>query len=194
LARPGGNITGLTRRTRELSGKRLELLKEVVPRISRIGILWAAPAIAPKEYDAEAGALKITLQSLKVHGPNPDLEAAFREGVKGRVNALITPTNLLLSRYSKQIAALAIRNRLPSMYEASNYVHAGGLMSYAADDAEIFKRAAVYVDKILKGTKPADLPVERPIKFELLINLKTAKALSLTIPPGVMMQADKVIE
>jgi putative ABC transport system substrate-binding protein len=194
LARPGGNITGLTRRTRELSGKRLELLKEVVPRISRIGVLWAAPAIAPKEYDAEAGALKITLQSLKVHGPNPDLEAAFREAVKGRVNALITPTNLLLSRYSKQIAALAIRNRLPSMYEASNYVHAGGLMSYAADDAEIFKRAAVYVDKILKGTKPADLPVERPIKFELLINLKTAKALSLTIPPGVMMQADKVIE
>jgi putative tryptophan/tyrosine transport system substrate-binding protein len=161
LARPGGNITGLTRLTRELSGKRLELLKEVVPGISSIGVLSAAPSIALKEYEAPARAMKIPLQSLEVHSPNPDLEGAFRKAVKGRVSALISPTNLLLSRYSKQIADLAIKNRLPSMYEASNYVEAGGLMSYAANDAELFRRAAIFVDKILKGTKPADLPVEQ---------------------------------
>jgi ABC-type uncharacterized transport system substrate-binding protein len=155
--------------------------------------LGGAP-LALKEYEAPARAMKIPLQSLEVHSPNPDLEGAFRKAVKRRVSAFISPTNLLLSRYSKQIADLAIKNRLPSMYEASNYVEAGGFMSYAANDAELFKRAAVYVDKILKGTKPADLPVEQPSKFELLINLKTAKALGLMIPPAVMIQADKVIK
>ena len=197
LAHPGGNITGLTRLTRDLSGKRLELLKEVVPRISRVGVLWAT--VSPdstrafKEYEAAARALKIPLQSLEVSGPNPDLEGAFREAGKRRLSALITLGATLLNRYPKRIADLAIKNRLPSMYEASYYVEAGGLVSYSANEAEIFKHAAVYVDKILKGAKPADLPVERPTKFEFAINLKTAKALNLTIPRSVLYRADRVI-
>jgi putative ABC transport system substrate-binding protein len=198
LARPGGNITGLTRLTRELSGKRLELLKEVVPGISRVGVLWEpddpAAAIAFKEYDAAARALKIQPQPLEVRGPNPDLEGAFQIATKEHANALITVTSVLLSRYPKQIAELAIKNRLLSMYEVSRYVEAGGLMSYSANDAESYRRAATYVDKILKGTKPADLPVEQPTKFEFVINLKTAKALNLTIPQSVLYRADKVIK
>ena len=197
LARPGGNITGLTLLTRELNGKRLELLKEVVPALSRVGVLWNADnssaASAIKEYEAAASALKIQLQSSEVRGPNPDLEGAFQGAAKGRASALITVRDALLLRYQKQIADLAIKNRLPSMYEGSQYVEAGGLMSYASIDAENYRRAAYYVDRILKGTKPADLPIEQPTKFELMINLKTAKALGLTIPPIVMMRADRVI-
>jgi putative tryptophan/tyrosine transport system substrate-binding protein len=158
LARPGGNITGLARLTRELSGKRLELLKEAFPSISRLGTLWNANGLALdivfKEYEAAARALKIQLQPLEVRGPNPDLEGRFQAAAKERVNGLITITDALLSRYPKRIADLAIRNRLPSMCERSFYVEAGGLMSYSADDAEISRRAAVYVDKILKGAKP----------------------------------------
>jgi putative tryptophan/tyrosine transport system substrate-binding protein len=195
LARPGGNITGLTRLTRELSGKRLELLKEVLPAISRVGVLWTqGPSTNFKEYEPAAHALKIPLQSLEVRGPNPDLEGAFRQAVKGRANALITITTATLSPYRKEIAHLAIVNRLPSMYERSDYVQAGGLMSYSADDLESFRRAAVYVDKILKGAKPSDLPVEQPTKFEFVINLKTAKQIGLTIPPNVLARADKVIK
>src|SRR5262245_4970038 len=199
LAHLGGNITGLTRLTRELSGKRLELLKEVVPGISRVGVLWEtddpAAAIAFKEYDAAAHALKIQLQSLEVRGPNPDLEGVFQTATKGRANALITVSNVLLSsRYPKQIANLAIKNRLPSMSENSRFVEAGGLMSYSANDAESYRRAAYYVDRILKGAKPADLPVEQPTKFEFVINLKTAKQIGLTIPQSVLYRADKVIK
>jgi ABC-type uncharacterized transport system substrate-binding protein len=198
LAQPGGNITGLTRLTRDLSGKRLELLTEVVPKMSRVGALTVAdstsPGLALKEYQAAARALKIPLQPLEVRGPKPDLEGAFREAVRGRVNALITATNLLLTPHVKAIADLALKNRLPSMYERSFYVEAGGLMSYATSDDEIFRRAAVYVDKILKGTKPADLPVEQPTKFEFVINLKTAKALNLTVPQSVLFRADRVIK
>jgi putative tryptophan/tyrosine transport system substrate-binding protein len=195
LARPGGNITGLTRLTRELSGKRLELLKEVVPRISRAGVLWDAGRIgALKEYEAAAHALKIQLHSLGVRGPNPDLDGAFRDAAKGHVSALITVTGTVLVRYPKKIAELAIKNRLPSMYEESSYVEAGGLMSYSSNEADQYKRAAFFVDKILKGTKPADLPVEQPTKFELVINLKTAKALNVTIPQSVLFRADRVIK
>lgn len=200
LARPGGNITGLSRLTRDLRGKRLELLKEVVPRISRVGVLWDAAnapgsrGLAFKNYETAARDLKIPLQSLEVSGPNPDLEGAFREAVKGRLSALITARTTVLVRYPKRIAELAIKNRLPSMYEGSEFVDQGGLMSYAASDPENFKRAAVYVDKILKGAKPADLPVEQPTKFEFVINLKTAKALNLTIPQSVLYRADKVIK
>jgi putative tryptophan/tyrosine transport system substrate-binding protein len=195
LARPGGNITGLTRLTRELSGKRLELLKEVVPRISRAGVLWDAGRIgALKEYEAAAHALKIQLNSLGVRGPNPDLDGAFRDAAKGHVTALITVTGTVLVRYPKKIAELAIKNRLPSMYEESSYVEAGGLMSYSSNEADQYKRAAFYVDKILKGTKPADLPVEQPTKFELVFNLKTAKQIGLTIPPNVLARADRVIK
>ena len=197
LARPGGNITGLTRLNRELSGKRLELLKEVLPPISRLGVLGDADgssaAIAFKEYEAVARALKIQLQSLEVRYPNPDFEGAFQAAIKGRASALVTVRSPLLNRYPKQIADLAIKNRLPSMSEGSYYVEAGGLVSYATNDAENFRRAAVYVDKILKGAKPADLPVEQPMKFELVINLKTAKQIGLTIPQSVLYRTDKVI-
>ena len=197
LARPGGNITGLVRFMTELSGKRLELLKEVVPKISHVGVLWDADdpdaAIGFKEYEAAARALKIQLQSLEVRGPNPDLEGAFQAAVKGRASALITVRNLLLLRYPKRIADLAIKNRLPSIYEGSDFVETGGLMSYSSNDAESFKRAAIYVDKILKGAKPSDLPVEQPTKFELIINLKAAKQIGLTVPPSVLAAADKVI-
>jgi ABC-type uncharacterized transport system substrate-binding protein len=197
LARPGGNVT-VTRMTVELSGKRLELLKKIVPMISRVGNLFDADsstaAIRLKEYETVARALKITIQSMEVRGPSPDLEDVFREGTKGRVTALISSRDPLLIRYSNQIVDLAIRNRLPLMFEGSDYVDAGGLASYSANDAENFRRAATYVDKILKGTKPADLPVEQPTKFELVINLKTAKQIGLTIPPNVLARADKVIK
>ena len=197
LARPGGNITGLTRLIRELSGKRLELLTQVVPKISRVGILWdsnsqtSMPTVF-KDYEAAARALKIQLQSLEVRGSN-DFEGAFRAAAKGRTKALIVIRNPLHSRHQKQIADLAIKNRLPSMHETSEYVEAGGLVSYSANEADQFRRAAYYVDRILKGAKPADLPVEQPTKFELVINLKTAKQIGLTIPQWVLTRADRVI-
>jgi putative tryptophan/tyrosine transport system substrate-binding protein len=199
LAHPGGNVTGLTRLTRELSGKRLELLKEIIPRISRVGVLWDAAndpglATAFKEHEAPARPLQIQLQSLEVRGPNPDLEGVFLDAAKGRVNALIATMTPLLVPYPKRIADLAIKNRLPLMFERSEFVEAGGLMSYAASDADLFRRAATFVDKILKGAKPAGLPVEQPMKFEFVINLKTAKQIGLTIPPNVLARADRVIK
>jgi putative ABC transport system substrate-binding protein len=194
LARPGGNITGITRLTRDLAGKRLELLKEAVPTTSRVGILWSGSGGGFKGYEAAAQALKIPFQSLEVRTPNPDFEGVFQAAKKGRANALIAVSNIRITGYHKRIADLAIKNRLPSMYETDKWVDAGGLMSYGADDADSFQRAAVYVDKILKGTKPADLPVEQPTKFEFVINLKTAKALNLTIPQSVLFRADKVIK
>jgi putative tryptophan/tyrosine transport system substrate-binding protein len=198
LARPGGNITGVARLTRELSGKRLELLQEAVPGMSRAGVLWDAnnqgAAISFKEYQVAAHGLKVELQSLEVRGPNPDVEGAFQAATKRRTNAVITIRNSLLTRYRKEIADLAIKNRQPSMSDGSTFVEVGGLMSYSANDAEGFRRAALYVDNILKGTKPADLPVEQPTKFEFVVNLKTAKQIGLTIPPNVLARADKVIK
>jgi putative tryptophan/tyrosine transport system substrate-binding protein len=197
LARPGGNITGLTTLARDLSGKRLELLKETVPRLSRIGVLLdtnvPGPLIGFKEYEAAAQGLKIELQSLQVQGPNPDLKGAFQAATRGRASAVITIRNPVTLRYRKQIADLAIKNRLPSMHERSDYVEAGGLVSYTTSDAENYRRAAIYVDKILRGAKPADVPVEQSTKFELVINLKTAKQIGLTIPPSVLAGADRVI-
>jgi putative tryptophan/tyrosine transport system substrate-binding protein len=151
-------------------------------------------AIALKEYEAAASALKIQLQSLEVRGPKPDLEGAFQAATKGRINALIVVSNPLLSSYRKQIAELTIKNRTPTMCETIVYVEAGCLMSYSTNSADQHRRAATYVDKILKGTKPADLPVEQPTKFEFLINLKTAKQIGLTIPQSVLYRADKVIK
>jgi len=198
LAHPGGNITGITSLQRDLSGKRLELLLEVIPKLARVGILRdaddAVSAMGFKEYEAAARALKIRLHPLEVRGSNPDLQAAFKESLKARVDALITITNNPLFRNSKKVTDLALKNRLPSMYEGSTWVEGGGLMSYSANDLELFRRAATYVDKILKGAKPADLPVEQPTKFEFVINLKTAKALNLTIPQTVLLRADKVIK
>jgi putative ABC transport system substrate-binding protein len=197
LARPGGNITGFIRLTRELSGKCLELLTEVVPTLSRVGVLVDADsadsAQALKEYEAAARALKITLQALEVRSANPDFEGAFHAAAQGRVSALITVRTALLINYRKQIADLVIKHRLPSMSEGRDFVEAGGLMSYASNDAESFKRAAYYVDKILKGAKASDLPIEQPTKFELIINLKAAEQIGLTIPPHVLAWADKIL-
>jgi putative ABC transport system substrate-binding protein len=198
LARPGGNITGIATLQRDLSGKRLELLAEVVPRLSRVGILWdpegPLAAIGFKDYQAAARALKIQLQSLEVRSSYPDVEGAFRAAARERVNAVITITNNPLFRNSKRIAALAVKNRLPSMYEGSTWVEAGGLMSYSANDLEVFRRAATYVDKIFRGARPAELPVEQPTKFELVINLSTAKQIGLKISPNVLARADRVIK
>jgi putative ABC transport system substrate-binding protein len=199
LARPGGNTTGLTRLTRDLSGKRLELLNETVPRTSRVGILLAtgatteAAAMGLKEYKVVAAALKIEFNLQEVRGPNPDLVSAFEAFVRERTQGVIVSISPLIRRHTKAIVDLAIKNRLPSMYEASDFVEAGGLVSYSTNDADVFRRAATYVDKILKGRKPEDLPVEQPMKFELIINLKTAKQIGLTIPPNVLARADRVI-
>jgi putative ABC transport system substrate-binding protein len=194
LARPGGNITGLTTLTRELAGKRLELLKEAVPTTSRVGVLWSGAGTGFKGYDAAARELRIPLQSLEVRTPNPDFEGVFQAAKKGRANALIAVSNIRITGYQKRIADLAIKYRLPSMNETDTWVEAGGLMSYGADDDDSYRRVAWYVDKILKGAKPADLPVEQPTKFEFVINLKTAKALNLTIPQSVLFRATKVIK
>jgi putative tryptophan/tyrosine transport system substrate-binding protein len=198
LARPGGNITGLATLSRELSGKRVELVKETVPRISRLAVLRDGDAegatISFKEYEAVALALKIPVQSLEVRGPKPDLEGAFQAAMKARASALITITTSLLFRRQKQITDLSAKSRLPSMFEGSTWVESGGLMSYASDDLAVYRRAAVYVDKILKGVKPANLPVEQPMKFEFVINLKAAKQIGLTIPPNVLVRADRVIK
>jgi len=198
LARPGGNLTELTRLTHDLSRKRLELLKEVIPGISHIGMLRDADdpsaALGFKEYEAVARALKVQLQSLEVRGPSPDLEGAFQAAAKGRASALIAIRGFLFNRYPKQIADLAIKNRLPLMFERNDYVEAGGLMSYATNDVDQWRRAATYVDKILKGAQPGDLPVEQPMKFELVINLKTAKQIGLTIPPEVLARANRLIK
>jgi putative ABC transport system substrate-binding protein len=197
LARPGGNITGVSTLQRELSGKRLEILTEVIPKASRVALLWEpksrGPVIGFKEYENAARALKLSTQSLEVHQPNPDFGVLFSNAAKGRVDGVVVIANSLMHRHQKTIANLAIKHRLPSINERSDYVDAGGLLSYAADDAARSRRAAYYIDRILKGAKPADLPVEQPTKFEFVINLKTAKQIGLTIPPNVLARADKVI-
>ena len=198
LARPGGNITGINTLSRDLGGKRIQLLTEIVPHLSRIAVLRDADsqnaAMRFKEYETAGEILKIRLQPLEVRGLNPDVEGMIQSAVKGRANALITITNANLFRYQRRIAELAIENRLASMFEGHTWVEQGGLMSYSADDLAAFRRAAFYVDKILKGVKPADLPVEQPTKFELVINLRTAKQIGVTIPPLLLARADKVIK
>jgi putative ABC transport system substrate-binding protein len=203
LARPGGNITGLTTLQRELSGKRLELLKEVVPGISRVAALVDVIQLSELSggtandfqwYEAPARALKLQLQPLAVRGPNPDFEGAFQAAAKGRASALITVSGGLFNGHEKRIMDLAIKNRLPSIHERSDYVETGGLMSYSADDADSYRRAAYYVDRILKGAKPADIPVEQPTKFEFVINLKTAKQIGVTIPPEVVSRPSRLIK
>lgn len=198
LAHPGGNLTGVATFGRDLSGKRLELIKEVVPSRLRVAVLLDAnapgPPLALKEYEAVARGLKIPLQSAEVRGPKPDFENAFRVAVTSRANALIVIRNPVIGRHLKSIVNLAIKNRLPSMAEGNEYVEAGLLMSYAANVGDQYRRAAYFVDKILKGAKPAELPVEQPIKFEFIINLKAAKQIGLTIPQSVLYRADKVIK
>jgi ABC-type uncharacterized transport system substrate-binding protein len=198
LARPGRNLTGVTLLTRELSGKRLELLKEIVPNLSRVGILQAADATTAasdfKRYEAEARGLKLQLKAIEVLPPNPDFQSEFNAAAKARLGALISMSYGLLNRHSKRIADLGIKNRLAVMFERSEVVEAGGLVAYTANEAESYGRAAVLVDKILKGAKPTELPVEQPMRFEFVINLKTAKQIGLTIPQWTLMKATKVIQ
>ncbi len=197
LARPGGNMTGLSTLAPEITGKQLELLKEVVPRLSRVAVFGNSkePATAQilKEIDLTAGALEMNSQHLDVLSPK-DIETAFRAARKGRAEAVLVLGAFFFNPHRAQIAELAVGSRLPAIYNAVEWVEAGGLMSYGTSFPDLFRRAATYVDKILKGAKPADLPVEQPKKFELIINLKAAKQIGLTIPPNVLARADRVIK
>jgi putative ABC transport system substrate-binding protein len=197
FAHPGGNITGLANLGRDLSAKRVELLKEVLPKMSRVGVLWDAdgpgPAIAFKEYEAAARGFKLELRSLEVRSPNPDFAGALQAAKTARMDALIVVGNPLMTQYAKQVFELATKNRLASMTEEGRYVDAGGLLSYGANAADLYRSAAGYVVDILKGAKPGDLPVKLPEKFEIFINLKTARQIGLVIPQHVLVQADKVI-
>jgi putative tryptophan/tyrosine transport system substrate-binding protein len=197
LARPGGNVTGLAGPGVALSGKRLEILKEAVPEVSRIAVLWnpANPTTVPflPETQAAAQALGVELHVLEVRSPN-DFEGAFAAATRGRAGALLVMPDAFLAGNSTRIVDFAHQHGLPGMYPVRDYVDAGGLMSYAPSWTAMFLRAATYVDKILKGVKPADLPVEQPTKFELVLNLKTAKALGITLPPTLLILADEVIQ
>jgi putative tryptophan/tyrosine transport system substrate-binding protein len=196
LARPGGNITGLTHLAPELGGKRLELLKNIIPQLTRVAILTdpgtGGHAPQMKELEVAAPALGLQLQAVEVRAPN-ELENAFSAMMTGRAGALIGLQQPTLDRLRGRIVDLAAKHRLPAMYPNSEYVETGGLMCYAADIIAMFRRSAVYADKILKGAKPAELPVEQPTKFEFVINLKAAKRIGLTVPPNVLARADKVI-
>ncbi len=196
LARPGGNITGLSTLAPEISGKQLELLKEIAPRLSRVAVLGnstvSGNAQMLREVELAAGALGVKLQYLDILGPK-DIETAFRAASKGRANAILVLQNLVATSQRTQITDLAVKNRLPAIYDRSEFVEDGGLLTYSVSSTDLFRRAATYVDKILKGRKPADLPVEQPIKFEFIINLNAAKQIGLTIPPNVLARADKVI-
>ena len=197
LARPGGNITGLSAQRPELSGKQLELLKETVPKLSRLAVFGTSTqpgnAQSLKETELAAGAFRVKLQYVDILVPK-DIEGAFRAAGKGQADAILmmVPSSVAASD-RKEIVELAIKNRLPVTYPQSQYVEAGGLMSYGVSINDLNRRAATYVDKILKGRKPAELPVEQPKKFELIINLKAAKQIGLTIPPNVLVRADRVI-
>ncbi len=196
LARPGGNITGLSTLAPEVSGKRLELLKEIIPKLSRVAVLGISTrpgnAQSLKEVELAAGAFTVQVQYLDVLDVK-EIETAFRAATKGRAEAVLVLQSPFFNSQRTQIADLAIKNRLPVNFPQNEYVEDGGLMSYAPNYADLFRRAATYVDKILKGAKPADLLVEQPKTFELIINLKAAKQIGLTIPPNVLARADKVI-
>jgi ABC-type uncharacterized transport system substrate-binding protein len=197
LARPGGNITGLSQIAAELAGKRLELLKEIVPGLSRVAVLWnpqgRTSTLSWKEIQLPARELGVQLHSLEVRSSN-DFDKAFKDVTRARAGALVIMPDPLFVTNLNRIADLAAKSRLPSIFHLTEFVDSGGLVAYGPDRSDQFRRAATYVDKILKGTKPADLPVEQPTKFELVINLKTAKQIGLTIPPNVLARADKVIK
>jgi putative tryptophan/tyrosine transport system substrate-binding protein len=197
LARPGGNITGLSVLSPELGGKRLEILKEVVPKLSRVAVVGSStlPANAEmlKETELAAGALGVKLQFVDVLSPK-DIEAAFRGAGKGRADALLAQGSGVLNANRTQVADLAVKSRLPAIYYAAEFVEAGGLMFYGVDFPDLHRRAATYVDKILKGAKAAELPVEQPKKFEFIVNLKAARQIGLTIPPNVLVRADRVVK
>lgn len=198
LARPGGNITGLTFFSLDLVGKRLELLKELVPGLTRVAVLWdlegPSKILEFKEAERMAPALGLQLQSWEVRAPYPELEGAFQSIAQEPVGAVLILGNPLTASHGERIVALAARHQLPAMYDARGYVAAGGLISYGPNQADYNRRIVYYVDRILKGAKPAELPVEQPTRFSLAINLKTARALGLTIPPHILASADEVIQ
>jgi putative ABC transport system substrate-binding protein len=197
LARPGGNITGLSLMNPDLNGKRLELLKEAFPKVVRVAFLRQSGGpsgnLPLTEMEAAAKALGVNLLSLPVRSLD-DFEGAFARAKKEGAQALITAPSPLITAQQRQVLDFAAKNRLPAMYTTSEFVEAGGLMSYAPNFADLFRRAAEFVDKILKGSKPADIPVEQPRKFEFVVNLKAAKQIGLTIPPNVLARADRVIK
>jgi putative ABC transport system substrate-binding protein len=197
LARPGGNITGLSTLAPEISGKQLELLKEIIPKLSRVAVLGTSSrpgnAQSLRELELAAGTFGVRLQYLDVPS-SKDIETAFRAAGKGRAEAGLVFGGPVLNSHRTQIADLAAKNRLSAIYERAEFMDVGGLMFYGASINEMFRRSATYVDKILKGAKPADLPVEQPKKFEFIINLKAAKQIGLTIPPNVLVRADRVIK
>ncbi|MDH3445794.1 MAG: ABC transporter substrate-binding protein, partial [Deltaproteobacteria bacterium] len=193
LARPGGNLTGLTT-IPEIAGKRLEMLKETVPKVSRVAVLWNAYSshLEWRRSQLPARSLGLQLYSMEVNSAER-YESAFEEAVEARVSALLVGGGYLNGANQKRITDLARKHQLPAMYSESKYVASGGLMSYGADLAHLYRRAASYVDRILKGANPADLPVEQPTKFEFVVNLKTAQQIGLTIPPNVLARANRVI-
>ena len=197
LARPGGNVTGLSSITTELGGKRLELLRSLAPGVTRVAFVWnpdnPVQAMMFNQTEVAARSLGVQLQSLKVRGPS-GLDGAFSAMARERPGALIVVVDLLLFAHMKRIADFAVASELPAMAQRKEFAEAGGLMTYGPSYSDLFRRSATYVDKILKGAKPGDLPVEQPTKFELVINLKTAKAIGVTIPPSLLLRADEVIE
>ena len=197
LARPGGNITGITELSTELSAKRLEILKEAIPRAARIAVLWNADdrsmTLRYQQTEKAARLLRVTIQQLGVHEPD-DFGVAISAMTRNRPDALFMVTDALTFLNRKRVLDFAAAHRIPAMYERGNLVEQGGLMSYGPDGSDSFRRVALYVDKILKGAKPAELPVEQPTKYYFVINLKTAKALGLTIPQSLLLRADRVIE
>jgi ABC-type uncharacterized transport system substrate-binding protein len=198
FAHPGGNITGLAWLSRDLSAKRVEFLKDLLPKFSRVGVLWDAdgpgPAIAFKEYAAAAQAFKLEFRSIEVRGPKPDLAGAFQATKSGNLDALIVVANPLIGQYTNEVFALAAKYRIATMTEEGRYVEAGGLISYGANLADLYRRAAAYVADILNGAKPGDLPVKLPERFEIFVNLKTAQQIGVAIPQHILIQADKVIK
>jgi putative ABC transport system substrate-binding protein len=197
LARPGGNITGLSALSPEISGKQLELLREIVPKLSHVAVLGNATQPgspqALREINIAADAFRVQLQYLEIQAPK-DIETAFQAASKERADAVLVLSTAILFSQRRQVADLAVKSRLSAIYNRPEYVEDGGLVSYGPSMTDLFRRAATYVDKILKGAKPADLPVEQPTKFEFVINLKAAKQIGLTIPPNVLARADKVIK
>ena len=197
LARPGGNITGLSTLAPELNGKRLELLKEIVPKLSSVAVLGTStqPGNAQqlREVELAAGALKVKLQHLDVLDPK-DIETAFRAASKGRADAVLVLASPVFVNKRTEVVELAVKSRIPAIYHRPDFVEDGGLMTYGVNFTDLDRRAATYVDKILKGRKPADLPVEQPMKFEFIVNLQAAKRIGLTIPPNVLARADRVIK
>jgi putative ABC transport system substrate-binding protein len=197
LARPGGNITGLASLAPEISGKQLELLKEIVSRLARVAVFGTSTnpgnAQALRESELAAKAIGVKLQYLDVRDFK-NIETAFRAASKGRADAVLALNSPVLNSHRTQVADLAVKSRLPAVYAQSEYVEDGGLMVYGVSYPDLFRRAATYVDKILKGTKPAELPVEQPKKFEFIVNLKAAKQIGLTFPPNVLVRADRVIK